>query len=106
MGDVETFWIDAVSCSSAVTVVVCGDIDLATAPEVDEHLQAVERSSRDVVVDLTEVDFLDAAALRVLIASHRRLQAVGRRLAVRNASGIPQRVLGLAGLADMLEMAS
>lgn len=99
------FGIDIVSSSCEVTVVVSGDIDLATACELDEHLRAVDRSDRDVVVDLAGVTFMDAAALRVLMLSHHRLQATGRGLTLSNVSGSLQRVLALAGLTDVFEMA-
>ena len=104
IGGSETFRIDVVPSSGDVTVVVCGDIDVATARELNDNLQAVERSSRDVIVDLTGVGFIDAAALRVLILSHRRLAATGRHLTLYNVSGPPSRVLLLAGLADTFNL--
>ena len=103
LGEFEAFRIDIVPTSCEVNVVVAGDIDVATAHDLHEHLQAVERSSRDVVIDLSDVAFIDAAALRVLIRSQRRLQATGRSLTVRNASRIPSRVLRLAGLDDIID---
>lgn len=102
--DIEGFRIDVVPNSCQVTLVIYGDIDLATAHQVDEHLRGVELSRRDVVIDLAEVAFMDAAALRVLICSDRRLQATGRRLTLRNASGSPKRVLAVAGLSDIFEL--
>ncbi len=51
LGEFLAFRIDIVPSSCEVNVVVAGDIDVATAHDLEEHLQAVERSSRDVVID-------------------------------------------------------
>ena len=105
IGEFEALRIDVVARSDELIVVVCGDIDVATAPQLDGHLRKAEQWGRDVVVDLASVDFLDAAALRVLILSHRRLQATGRRLILRNVSGGPSRVLALSGFAETFDLA-
>lgn len=58
----------------AVVLSIVGEIDMATAPEVaraidDDGHDGVDR----VVVDLTEVTFLDSSALNALVHSQRGL---------------------------------
>jgi len=52
---------------------VRGEIDMATAPEVERTLEVVADPIRRVVVDLTAVTFLDSSALNVLVKSQRDL---------------------------------
>jgi anti-anti-sigma factor len=46
---------------------VRGDVDLVTAPEFARAVRtAVERTGRSVIIDLTQVDFMDGRGLRIL----------------------------------------
>ena len=62
-----------------VTVVtVDGDVDMSTAPELEERLSGLsDGGARNLVVDLTKVDFLDSSALGVLVGVHKRVTAAG-----------------------------
>ena len=60
---------------------VTGEIDVATAPSLREHLAAHEAADESVVVvDLTGVTFLDSTALGVLVGAYRRLTDAGGTL--------------------------
>ena len=59
-------------------VTVSGEIDVATAPQLRQHLEASPvAEAPTVVVDLTGVSFLDSTALGVLVGAHRRRGEVG-----------------------------
>jgi anti-sigma B factor antagonist len=47
-------------------VAAVGEIDLAAASQLDEMLRAAEEYTGRVTVDLSAVDYLDAAGIRVL----------------------------------------
>ena len=86
--------------SPADVVVVRGDIDMQTAPQLqdclDEAVRAAERAGRPaVVVDLQGVTFLGSSGLRVLAAAHDR---GGPRLLLVSAHRLVRRVVELAGL--------
>jgi anti-sigma B factor antagonist len=87
-------------------VVVTGEIDMATAPMLGRELtSAIESGDGPVVLDLTEVTFLDSSGLRVAIVAHRDLGDRGRRLAVVcDPEGHVRRTFALAGLADVLDL--
>lgn len=55
---------------------LAGEFDLYTAPEVGRVLdQILRRAPRRLVVDLSQVCFLNSAGLEVLLACHRRAGA-------------------------------
>lgn len=57
-------------------VVVHGEVDLFTAPEFKERISAlIDAGVRRVLVDLTDVTFIDSSSLGVLIGAHKRLAA-------------------------------
>jgi anti-sigma B factor antagonist len=62
-------------------VVLRGDIDLNTAPQLKAALvQALASGPRRLVVDLRQVAALDSSGLAALVAAHRRLAQTGGTL--------------------------
>lgn len=88
----------------ADVLTVCGEVDLATAPLVRETLRAlIEDGTGPVVVDLSEVPFMDSSGVHVLVESHRALASQNRRLAiVCRLHGQIHKLLALVGLLELL----
>ena len=64
-------------------VSVMGEVDLVTAPALEETLVELAENGRDdVVVDLNGCSFLSTAGLKALIAASRRLEESDRSLAL------------------------
>lgn len=81
----------------AAVVTVAGEIDLVTAPELDEIVTGVvDESPEALVVDLRQVTFLSSAGLQVLAAAHQRLGERGLR--VVSTSHVTTRPLTSTGL--------
>lgn len=88
----------------AMVVWVVGELDLVTAPRLDDALSSVCSTPVGcVMVDVSRLTFLSAAGLHVLVAAHNRLLSAGRKgLVVRGASGVVLRVFRLTGLTGLL----
>jgi anti-sigma B factor antagonist len=57
-------------------VAVNGEIDVHTGPALREHLLSTFANGEDtVVVDLSQVSFLDSSGLGVLVTAHKRARA-------------------------------
>jgi anti-sigma B factor antagonist len=64
-------------------VAVSGEVDLYAGPDFREHLTAViESGKRRLVVDLTEVRFMDSTGLRVLFNALKMLRPLDGELAI------------------------
>jgi anti-sigma B factor antagonist len=91
------------AADGGVVVRVVGELDLATAPEVQHRLAGLALAAeRRVVLDVQDVTFLSAAGVRVLLDAHDRVAAHGGRLVLRSPSRLVQRVLQAAGVGDVL----
>ncbi|MFI9648176.1 STAS domain-containing protein [Streptomyces sp. NPDC052040] len=78
---------------------VSGEIDMATAGSVAEHLEAAtRRSAPDVLVDLRPVAFLDCSGLRALCRAETRARERGGRLRLVSDRARLHRLLRAAGL--------
>ena len=81
-----------------------GEVDLETAPALREVLElALEHQTGPVVVDLSEVAFMDSTGVHVLVDTLQRLTLEHRRLAIAcREGGQVHRLLDLVGLLDVL----
>jgi len=61
-------------------VTLAGAIDGKTAPEVQERLRPVLEGSGNVVMDMSAVEYLSSAGLRLLLLIYRDFTARRRRL--------------------------
>jgi anti-sigma B factor antagonist len=81
---------------------VQGEIDLVTAPMLlDALITVVDHHTGPVVVDLSDVPFMDSTGVHVLMGTLARLEPQNRALAlVCHEEGQVHRILVLAGLLD------
>jgi anti-sigma B factor antagonist len=77
-----------------------GEVDLYTAPAVREAaIGAMESGADHLLLDLTEVPFMDSSGLGVIVACLKRLRELGGDLAlVSPPSSPPTKLLSLTGL--------
>ena len=90
--------------SGAVQLTVRGELDIASAPELQVALEGILAGPHDVLVlDLSGLLFLDCAGMRPIRAARRTLEARGGRVLVRHPSPIVERALRLGGLGEALD---
>ena len=76
--------------SGSVTVLLTGELDIASVARVEEVLeQAVAAGHGQVDVDMAELTFCGAAGITALAQVHRTLEQMGRRL---NLDHVPANV--------------
>lgn len=82
-----------------------GDFDVRSTWEVRtaiyDHLEGLDE---DIVVDLGDVDNVDATALRVLAVATRQAWLNGHHLTVRNCGPAVRRMMHLTRLARAIEV--
>jgi anti-sigma B factor antagonist len=87
-----------------VTVVcLAGELDLASAPQVQTTLQgALELGARSVVIDLSRVTFIDARGIGLIVGARRSATQRGATLGVSGVEGQVAQVFALAGLGELI----
>jgi anti-sigma B factor antagonist len=81
-----------------------GELDMVTAPGLRRRLeQAIVGGACGIVVDLTDVTFVDSLSLASLVATKHRLAPAGR-LAIVSGQGFVDLMLRAAGLGDVLDL--
>ena len=78
----EEFSIAASDRDGRAHLTLRGELDLATAPELEQLVNEHIDAGQEVVVDLRGLEFMDSSGIRVLVAAHARAGRTGARLVV------------------------
>jgi anti-anti-sigma factor len=90
-----------------VIVSLAGELDLAAGPRLDDVLRTIMAGAEcDIMVDLTNLRFLDCSGLSVLVRCRRQAVETGRTLRAVGAGGTVAEVLQVTGVADLLRVST
>lgn len=96
------------SISSAVedgvaSIVLHGELDLASAPELEHSICSIEEHAPSrLVIDLRDLQFLDSTGLRLLLQADARWRKRGAQIVLRPGEDAVQRVFDVTGARDVL----
>lgn len=81
-----------------------GELDLATAPELEAAVLPAAQEGREIVLDLRGLEFIDSSGVRVVVSAHTAAQTSGGSVVLlRPPPNSPvQRVLEVSGLDGIL----
>jgi anti-sigma B factor antagonist len=87
-----------------LVVEVGGEVDMTSAPTLRDHLLGhIGVGEPCVVVDLSEVDFMDSTGLSALVVAYRQAGEIGSSVVVAGAQPAVRRVLEITQLDVLLE---
>ena len=94
----KSFQVSLEDRGSVVVVRVRGEVDTATAPQMGQAIEAQLARRRRVVMDLSEVEFMDLHGLAVLMRASRRTRTDGGSFAVERLAPCVRRLFELVRL--------
>lgn len=103
--DLPSFELGVDTGDKRVTFTPRGELDLATAPELETQvLAAVRGGDRAVVLDLRELTFMDSTGVRTIIAAHQVAAETGHDLRVVRPprESAVSRVIEISGIDEAL----
>lgn len=92
------FGIEVVNGGPSAVVIVRGEIDVATSPELD-HVVA-DLTDGEIVIDLSGVTFMGSIGLASLLRASRHAMEHGGRLVLRSPSRPVRDLLEMTRLVD------
>lgn len=79
-----------------------GRLDSENSPSFEKTIQtAVEEGSKNIVVDLTEVNYMSSRGLRAFLTGAKCAQASGGKLVACGAQEAVQKVFDMTGVATL-----
>lgn len=79
-------------------IVVGGEVDLSTAPELTSAIASVAEGALRVVIDLAGVTFIDSTGLGVLVNERLALEERNGAIVISAMSAVVQKALQVTGL--------
>ena len=97
------FSVTAQRLDGQVIIHVGGEIDIATCERLRDAIEPHLGPQQTMVLDLSEVEFMDSSCLGVLEQARGALTADGGSLVLRNPSEAARLLLTAAGAQDLLD---
>lgn len=99
------FRVDVRNEGRTAIIVVSGELDLASSPELEQQLEKVWGSNAEqLVIDLRGLEFMDSTGLSIIVSAHQRLAESGGKLSVVRGPPQVQRLLDLTGVSERLRL--
>lgn len=86
-----------------VVLKIVGRLDTNTAPDLDSYLKANVTSDAGMVFDLSELDYVSSAGLRVILATHKVMSSRGG-LTITKPKDTVMEVFEATGFSDVLDI--
>ena len=100
-----TLVITATTTAGEARLVLWGELDCSSAPELRARISEVlAAGAGSVALDLAGLSFIDAAGLGVLIGAERQLRQRNGRLELRRVPRSVRRVFEVAGVSGFLQL--
>ena len=88
-------------------VPVVGEVDIATGPTLRDHLNGlIADGETQLVVDATDVGFMDSTGLGILVGALKRIRQAGGDLVVVTSSAPVRRIFEITGLLDVFKVSA
>ena len=84
-----------------LTLAVEGRLDTVTSPELDQELKDSLEGIEELVLDLTELQYISSAGLRVLLSAQKTMNKQGTMLLTGVGETVME-VFEVTGFADIL----
>ena len=86
----------------AVTVKVTGRMDAVTAPGFEQECgRLIEHGDKDLIVDLSALEYISSAGLRVILGVGKKIKTQGGTLTFGGMSGMVKEVFEISGFSSI-----
>ena len=86
--------------SHGPVVVISGELDIATAPQLGSCLE--DLAGKNVTVDFSGVTFMDSTGINVLVTADKRVKTLGGEIVLHGVQPAQMRVFEIVGLVGHL----
>ncbi len=85
-------------------ITLTGEVDAYTAPKLKQELIPVtEKPETEIVIDLSNIEYMDSTGLGVIIAGLKSAQKNNNQLKVTGLTPRVERLFKITGLLELLE---
>ena len=87
--------------AAETTIQIIGRLDTITAPSLDKTINEEIGETKNLILDLKNLEYISSAGLRVLLSAQKKMQKIGS-MKVINVCEEVMDVFEMTGFADIL----
>ena len=94
------------SSEGNLVVKLGGEIDHHSAREIRDELDRMIAETRpgNLVLELSEIDFMDSSGLGLVLGRYRRLCEIGSKMYIKNPGARTEKILCMAGVDKLIKI--
>ena len=85
-----------------VTLRITGRLDTTTAPNLETAIGELPEDTKELVFDMSGVEYISSAGIRVLLGAYKKTGAVKGSVRIEKASEVVCEVFEMTGLSPLL----
>ena len=86
-----------------VTLEITGRLDTTTAPNLETVVRELSEDTKELVFDMSEVEYISSAGIRVLLSSYKKMNSNQGIMRIEKANDMVREVFEMTGLSQLLE---
>ena len=86
-----------------VTLEITGRLDTTTAPNLESVVNELLDDAKELVFDMSGVEYISSAGIRVLIGTYKKMNLNQGTMRIEKANDLVREVFEMTGLLDLLE---
>jgi anti-sigma B factor antagonist len=87
-----------------VILQVAGRLDTTTAPQLESKLKECTKNAKILALDLSNVEYISSAGLRVVLLAHKLMAGVGGKMSIAHPSDFCKQVFAATGMDGVLSI--
>ena len=87
--------------AAETTIQIIGRLDTITAPSLDKTINEEIGETKNLILDLKNLEYISSAGLRVLLSAQKKMQKIGSMKVVNVCEEVME-VFEMTGFADIL----
>lgn len=85
-----------------VTLEITGRLDTTTAPNLESVINELSEDTKELVFDMSEVEYISSAGIRVLLGAYKKMKSTQGTMRIEKANDMVYEMFEMTGLLEML----
>lgn len=94
--------INTIADHGTTTLSLTGRLDTTTAPQLAETLNALPADISTLILDLSDLEYISSAGLRVILSAQKKMKAQSGSLEIHHPSELVMEIFDVTGFSDIL----
>ena len=86
-----------------VTLEITGRLDTTTAPNLDSVINELSVDAKELVFDMSGVEYISSAGIRVLLGAYKKMNSLCGKIRIEKTNDLVREVFEMTGLNSMLD---